>query len=382
MRKSLVALVRCSTYAEESVSAAVESAVDRIGGISSFARPGEKIVLKPNVLVGTNPDKCVSTHPSVFSAVGRLLQHAGAAVSYGDSPSFGSTEGHLRRAGLSRAADGLGISLADFTKGTNVSHGDALLIKSFVVANGVLESDGVVSLPKLKTHPLTRITGAIKNQFGCIPGLLKSQYHVKLPDAYDFATMLVDLNTLIRPRLYVMDAVMAMEGNGPRSGRPRRLGLILASDDPIALDSVASRIINLDPEYVPTSRPGEESGLGTYHAENIEIVGERVDDLVQTDFDVIRQPPEHSTGGRILRFIKNRITARPAIDRERCTCCGTCVTMCPVEPKAVDWHAADDSEPPRHQYGRCIRCYCCQENCPEGAIHVENPLLGRVFFRA
>jgi ferredoxin len=194
--------------------------------------------------------------------------------------------------------------------------------------------------------------------------------------------MLVDLNTLVRPRLYVMDAVMAMEGNGPRSGRPRSLGLILASDDPVALDSVASRIIDLDPEYVPTSRPGEESGLGTYHAENIEIIGANLNDVVRRDFDVIRQPPEHSTGGRMLRFVKNRITARPAIDRETCTWCGTCVTMCPVEPKAVDWHSADHSEPPRHHYGRCIRCYCCQENCPEGAIHVENPLLGRVFFRA
>ena len=226
MTQSAVVVVRCDTYADECVLAAVEAAVEKIGGISRFARPGERIVLKPNVLVGTNPQKCVSTHPSVFSAVGRLLQHGGADVVYGDSPSFGNTEGHLKRAGLSRAADRLGISLADFTKGTNVSHGDALLIKSFVVANGVLESDGVVSLPKLKTHPLTRITGAIKNQFGCIPGLLKSQYHVKLPDPYDFATMLVDLNTLIRPRLYVMDAVMAMESQFYEGGCGGYEGLV------------------------------------------------------------------------------------------------------------------------------------------------------------
>ncbi len=144
-------------------------------------------------------------------------------------------------------------------------------MKKFVIANGVLDSDGLVSLPKLKTHGLVRFTGAAKNQFGRVPGLLKNQYHVKLPDPYDFATMLVDLNTLIRPRLYIIDGIMAMEGNGPRSGNLKQLNVLLLSSDPIALDATASRIIHLDPEILPTSKPGEESGLGTYHAENITI---------------------------------------------------------------------------------------------------------------
>ena len=130
MRKSEVAVVRCDTYADEGVSMAVEAAVEKIGGICRFVLRGEKIVLKPNVLVGTNPEKCVSTHPSVFSAVGRLLQYAGAAVSFGDSPSFGKSEGHLRRAGLRRAADELGIGLVDFDRGMNVSHEEALLIRA------------------------------------------------------------------------------------------------------------------------------------------------------------------------------------------------------------------------------------------------------------
>jgi uncharacterized protein (DUF362 family) len=132
----------------------------------------------------------------------------------------------------------------------------------------------MVNLPKLKTHPLVRFTGAVKNQFGCIPGLLKSQYHVKLPDPYDFANMLVDLNTLVKPRLCVMDGIMAMEGNGPKSGRPQKMSVLLFSSDPIAIDATACRIIDLDPDVVPTSRPGEKSGLGAYHSENIEIVGE------------------------------------------------------------------------------------------------------------
>lgn len=333
------------------------------------------------MLSGTNPQKCVTTHPSVFQATGRLLQKAGARVHYGDSPSFGKCEGNMKKADLKTVADGLGIKLADFDNGKPVTHKGALLNKRFVIANGVLESDGLVSLPKLKTHPLTRFTGAIKNQFGCVPGILKSQYHVKMPDPYDFATMLVDLNTLIRPRLYIMDGIIAMEGNGPRSGKPKKLGVLLFSSDPIALDSIACKIINLDPEFVPTSKLGEKAGVGTYHYENIEVIGDKIESFIDTDFEVIRKPPVSSASGRIMTFIKNQICPRPAIDKSKCTNCGICVTMCPVDPKAVDWHTGDKYKLPTHKYGRCIRCYCCQESCPEGAVAVEDTLLSKLIFR-
>lgn len=381
MNKSIVALIRCDTYDDEPVYQATKAGLDLLGGISRFVKPGERIVIKPNVLIGTTPEKCVTTHPSVFRAVGRLLQESGANVYYGDSASFGKCEGNMKRADLKSVADELGISLADFDKGKAVSHKEALLNKRFVIANGVLESDGLVSLPKLKTHPLTRFTGAIKNQFGCIPGILKSQYHVKMPDPYDFATMLVDLNTLIKPRLYVMDGIIAMEGNGPRSGKPKKLGVLLFSSDPIALDSIACRIIDLDPAFVPTSEPGEKAGLGTYRTENIEIVGEELSSFIDKDFEVIRKPPMSSGNGRIRAFIKNQICPRPAIDTAKCTNCGTCVKMCPVNPKAVDWHTDNKLAPPTYQYNRCIRCYCCQESCPEGAITVKDRLLSKVFFR-
>ena len=381
MNKSKVAIIKCDTYDEEDVQRAVEAGLDLLGGLYLFVKPGERIVMKPNVLIGSNPEKCVTTHPAVFKAVGRLLQGMGANVYYGDSPSIGMSGFNMKRARLKQAGDELGIELADFDKGRAVSHNDSLLIKSFVIANGVLDSDGLVSLPKLKTHPLTRFTGAVKNQFGCIPGLLKSQYHVKLPDPYDFATMLVDLNTLIRPRLCIMDGIIAMEGNGPRSGKPSKVNILLFSSDPIALDATACRIIDLAPEVVTTSAPGEKAGLGTYHSENIEVLGEKIESLIIHDFDAIRRAPTPRSAGRLSNFIKNRICERPAIDKAKCTNCGTCVRMCPVEPKAVDWYTGDESKPPTHKYDRCIRCYCCQETCPEGAISVEKPLLGKIYSR-
>ena len=381
MNKARVIIIRCDTYGDDQVLKAIQTGFDLLGGISTFVKPGERIVMKPNILIGTDPDKGVTTHPAVFRAVGKLLRDTGASVSYGDSPSFGKSEPNLRKSGIKEVGDELGFVVADFDSGRPVSHKDALLMKKFVIANGVLDSDGLISLPKLKTHGLVRFTGAVKNQFGCVPRLLKSQYHVKLPDPYDFATMLIDLNTLIRPRLYIMDGIVAMEGNGPRSGKLKRLNVLLLSSDPIALDATACRIICLNPEIVPTSKPGEKAGLGTYHVENIELIGEAIESFLDTSFEVNRAPPMPGSGGRFRVFLKNRITQRPVIDKAKCTYCGTCVTMCPVQPKAVDWYKGDKSRPPRHDYNRCIRCYCCQETCPEGAIFIGSPLLARIYSR-
>jgi ferredoxin len=220
----------------------------------------------------------------------------------------------------------------------------------------------------------------MKNQFGCVPGILKGQYHAKMADPDNFAVMLVDISTYVRPRLYVMDAVMAMEGNGPRNGRPRKMNALLFSTDPVALDAVACRMIDLDPEHVPTSRPGEQSGLGTYHAENIEILGDDVREFVLKDFDAVRQPPDRHSEGRLFMFIRNRLTPRPAIDPGKCTACGTCVKMCPIGPTALDWMKLEGGKRPRYNYSKCIRCYCCQETCPEGAIVIKRPLASRILF--
>lgn len=379
--KSQVALVACDSYDEEKVYNDLKRGLDLLGGVSLFVKPGEKILLKPNVLIGSSPEKCVCTHPAVLKAAGKIFIEAGAVLSCGDSPGFGGTALGMRMSGLKQAADELGIPIADFSKGSPVSYKEGLLVKRFTVADAVLAADGLVSLPKLKTHGLTRMTGAVKNQFGCMPGMLKNQQHARMADPHDFSTMLVDMNMVIKPRLCIMDAVMAMEGNGPRGGRPRKIGALMVSTDPIALDAVACKIIDLNPEYVPTMAPGEKAGLGTYHHENIEIVGDKIEDFIRKDFDVVRKPVEHAAGGAVRIFIKNRTNPRPVIDKTLCKMCGICVTHCPVTPKAVDWLNGDKESPPLHHYGLCIRCFCCQEMCPEGAISIKETLLGKMFFR-
>jgi uncharacterized protein (DUF362 family)/NAD-dependent dihydropyrimidine dehydrogenase PreA subunit len=379
--KSKVALVPCASYDDAEMLAAMKSGLDLIGGIGCFVKAGEKIVLKPNVLIGAGPERCVCTHPAVLKAAGKIFLEAGAGVTCGDSPAFGGTALNMTISGLKQAAEEIGVGLADFSHGRVVMHKEALLNHRFIIADAVLDADGLISLPKLKAHSLTRMTGAVKNQFGCVPGTLKSQHHARTPDPFNFATMLVDINTLVKPRLFIMDAVMAMEGNGPRSGKPRKMGVLLLSTDPIALDAVACKLIDLDPAFVPTSAPGEKSGLGTYHYENIEIIGAKVEDYIYPDFDVVRKPVVSSAGGSISRFMKNRFSPRPVIDKSLCNQCGTCVKNCPVTPKAVDWVGGDKARPPAHNYSRCIRCFCCQELCPQGAISVETPWPGKILYQ-
>jgi uncharacterized protein (DUF362 family)/ferredoxin len=375
-----VALVRCEGYDRGAVREAVQRGLDLLGGAGRFVRPGERILLKPNLLAPRGPERAVCTHPSVFAAVAERLSAAGAVLSYGDSPGFAGMEFVARRAGIAEVARELGVVPADFSRGETVSFPDGRLIKQFTLARGALEAAGIVSLPKLKTHGLTRMTGAVKNLFGCIPGALKAEFHARLPNADLFAQMLVDLGRYLRPRLHVMDAIVAMEGNGPSSGEPRPMDVLLLSSDPVALDATACRLVSLDPRLVPTVRYGESFGLG--RAEGIDLVGDPLESFVVAGFQANRERRPTTEGpGRVSRLARRIIVPKPVIVAERCTRCGTCVSVCPVSPKAVDFDDPARTRPPVHHYERCIRCYCCQEMCPEGAIRIEVPLLGRLLHR-
>jgi len=375
---SKVALVRCESYEYDSVKRSIERGVSLIGGLSLFVQKGENILLKPNILVGDAPEKCVTTNPAVFKAVIEILINAGANVTYGDSPAIGKTLKAAKKAGLTQVADEFNIKLADFKTGMDVFFDKGLQNRKFTIAKAVFDNDAVISLPKLKTHGLERFTGAIKNQFGCIPGVLKGEFHLKLPGADDFAKMLVDLNKFVSPRLYIMDGIYGMEGNGPRGGTPKKMNILLFSSDPVALDATVCRLIKLNPEYVPTTKYGMQAGMGSFLKEDIELLGDDFDSFFTDDFKVNRNPVKSFNPGFFSDFLNNRIVSKPYIESEKCIQCGVCVSMCPANPKAVFFKDDNKSITPVYNYDNCIRCYCCQEICPESAIQLKTPFLRKI----
>jgi len=396
--KSKVALIECYSYEDSEVQDAVEKGVALMGGWQRFVTKNEKILLKPNLLAKTEPAKACTTHPAVFRAVGATLQKEGHTdLWYGDSSGnhLMGLEKVAAGCGIKQVADALAIKAANFSEGKEIAYPQGYAAKEFIICNGILETDAIISLSKMKTHMLERITGAVKNTFGSVYGFNKGAAHVKFPDSDSFGRMLVDLNGLIKPRLHIMDAIVAMEGNGPQSGTPISMNLILISTDPVALDSVFCRLVNLEPHLVPTNFYGQQYGVGTMDDKGIEIltadgmtvsVAEAAERWGNADFDI---PRNAESVGRIkmMQPFMKFLEKRPVIEKRKCVGCGICVNSCPVSEKAVFFAegkkatAANGKKIPVYDYKKCIRCYCCQEMCPESAIVVKSPVLTKVLDR-
>ena len=369
-----VALVRCEDYAN--ALQAVSIGVDLLGGVESFCAPGESLLLKPNLLLGDSPERGSTTHPEVFKAAARVFSSVGARLYYGDSPGFGSPQGAVKSSGLAAIAERFEMQLADFSELVDTPNPDGILIKQFQIAKGLCEVNGVINLPKFKTHGLTRLTGAVKNLFGCLPGVQKAAFHARLSDERQFSEMLVDLAELINPRLHIMDGILGMEGNGPRNGQLRPVGVILLSTNPHALDYCVARIMNLEPSLVPTLRAAQVHGL--LNPEGISILGEPLAACVIENFDVNRSKLSTTGAQRFYMPILNQwVSPKPVLNVEKCTRCGRCVSICPVNPKAIGF-LNGRKQSPQYNYDRCIRCYCCQEMCPDEAISIKTPLVGRL----
>lgn len=378
---SKVVIVPCEDYDVERVYHALSTGISAMGGIEQYVSVSDKVLVKTNYLLVSDKNSGAVTHPSVTSGLLRILsEHGYGDVSYGDSPGHGTSKAASEKLGLAEG-NTYGAKVAPMNEEVTVSFPEGKVCKEFHFTKDIVEADSIINLCKMKTHALMRVTGAVKNVYGFICGYRKAAGHVKYPNSYVFAQMLADIHRCRRPKLNIMDAVVAMEGNGPSSGHTVPMKVLLFSTDPVALDSVFCRMVDLYPTLVPTCVQGEKLGIGTYHYENIQVIlaeGEDTREISMDeaferfgapDFDVERSKPKATLLTNTLNMI-NRVKNRPYIDKSACIKCGVCVSHCPVEGKAVDFRNGRQNAPV-YDYKKCIRCFCCQEMCPQHAIHVK-----------
>jgi uncharacterized protein (DUF362 family)/ferredoxin len=338
---------------------AVAPLVER--AFQEFAPPlaGRRVFIKPNILGPCRPDEHVTTHPAfVAAAVEACRRRQAAEIIVGDNPgmtSYGTTDHAARIAGIIDAADGCYRNIADAPQAVR---GATPQMAELPVSRIVLEADFVLGLPKMKTHVATGLTGAVKNTFGYVVGAAKTQLHACNPSVADFARTVIDVFALRPPDLSIMDAVYAMEGQGPSGGRPRFVGRLLASPDAVALDACAGRMMGFKPGAIAHLVAAQERGLGVADLSRLEIAG-RADPIPG-----FRRPTLGlAFTSRVVSLLSRIYVVQPRANRRACVRCGACGKQCPVGAITMDPY-------PQIDPARCISCFCCHEFCRHKAMNL------------
>ena len=372
-----VSIVRCADYGEETCERALREVLVPFGGLD-WVRPGMRVVIKANLVSAMKPEKAATTHPALLAALTRMLRERGANVVIGDSPGGTFAAPHLnavyRVCGLSEA-EAAGAELnRDFSQ-KEADLPEAHTAKHITYTGYLDGADAIISFCKLKSHGMLSLSAATKNLFGAVPGIIKPEYHYRYPDPMDFADMLIDLNEFFRPKLYLVDAVQTMEGNGPTAGTPKYMGALLAGTNPHKIDLLCAKLIGLEAKNVPTLRAAQERGLTPASAEELEVSG-NAEEFVCKDFVTVQKGTGTDFGaqkGKLLgAAAKTVLRARPKLKRSRCVGCGVCRDTCPAHAIVIEKGKA------KIDRRACIRCFCCQEFCPKGAMRVHRTWVARI----
>ncbi|MDP4091703.1 MAG: DUF362 domain-containing protein, partial [Bacillota bacterium] len=270
-----IALLRCGSYDVDLIENRLREGFALLGGeeyLRKLIPHNSKVLLKPNMLSVEGKGSPVVTNYNVFEAVIRIIKDYSSDISFGDSPGFGDSRKAAEKSGLMEVAERYGVKFDGFTDSLHVKLEKSLLCKSWDVARAPYEADVVITLPKLKTHAMAFVTGAVKNQFGCVPGIQKARWHTRMPQADNFCKMLLDLNTLVGTSFAIMDGIVAMQGNGPKNGTPYNMNTLIMGESLTAVDSVASRLVGYEnPLDIPVLKEAYNSRWGTVMPEEIEV---------------------------------------------------------------------------------------------------------------
>ncbi len=335
--------------------------VDKAFSLFPLKIAGKKVVIKPNVLRISNAEEHIVTHPALLQAVVEKLETLSPAqIVVGDNPglfSYGDNENSFIKTGLMAAAKGYYKNFGNTTQNL-AFHPD--FMSEVGVSTEIMEADILISLPKFKTHGLTVMTGAIKNSYGILPGAQKARLHQIAGTPARFHELIVEVFRLRVPDLFIMDAVVGMEGNGPASPELRDIGLILAADNAVAMDGVVARMMGLDPGALRFLQKAKALGLGDFNPKMVEIDGRM---QVIPNFKLPPLGGEAIAGNPMIQeFMNTKTAVRPKADPMLCTACGACIDQCPVGALTMkDAIPVVDAD-------TCITCFCCQEVCPEKAI--------------
>ena len=325
----------CSQYDPDLCRKALEEVLAPIG--LEWVTPGMQIGIKANLVAAMEPDTAATTHPVLLAALTEILCEKGAEVIVGDSPgglyNTAAMERVYRVCGLDAVEKAGGKLNRDFSRKEG-SFPEGAVLHQFQHTAWLDQCDAIINFCKLKTHGMLTMTGAVKNFFGTIPGTMKPEYHFRFPDPMEFASMLVDLQEFWKPKLHIMDAVVAMEGNGPTAGTPRPVGLLLASEDPYVLDWVCAPLMGLSAERVLTNRAAMDRGL---------VTPVPFPETLLPSVQRFHLPPAKSTlfrnllpgkAGEVLgKAIQSILSPHPALTASLCIGCGKCAGICP--PHAI-----------------------------------------------
>jgi uncharacterized protein (DUF362 family)/NAD-dependent dihydropyrimidine dehydrogenase PreA subunit len=376
-----IAVAKCEDYNLSTIEKALDHCLDGLGGISQFIDPGDKVVIKPNFISKKKPEEAATTHPAVIRAVVQAVKQAGGIPIIAESPGGPYTASILKKiyetCGSIEVSKQTGCELNYDTSSREVEY-SGIKKRKFSILTPILEADKVISLAKLKTHTMTAYTGVVKNLFGSIPGLNKTQHHFELQEKEAFCAMLLDLCECVKPTLSILDAVWGMEGNGPTSGTPRKVGALLVSENPYSLDLAASSLIGFEPDEIETVRQSLDLGLTPPYS-NLSFVGDSIESFRVSDYKRARGSEIHflrkiSLPEPIVKKIDSMAQARPKIQKKQCIGCGECARCCPPKAIVIQNHLAKIDQK------LCIHCFCCQELCPQKAVEARrNPIFEKFF---
>ena len=367
----IVSITISDGYELQSLRNDVVKLLEPLGGIAAFVRSGDRVLLKPNMLAGKEPDRAVTTHPSLVQVVAELVREVGGIALIGDSPGIGGFLRVAEKSGIGEAARKSGASLVEFNDAIELQGSGTF--RSIRLARAYYEADKIINLPKLKTHEMMTMTCAVKNLFGAVIGTEKAAWHLKAGSSQQlFAKLLLEIFQLKKPALTIVDAIVAMEGNGPGSGEPIKLGLMIAGVNPVAVDVIAGRLAGIPANLLYIEREAVSMGLQGAQFEDIMLCGTPVESIPKTHFKLpTGLDAQFGLPAFLTKSLKSHLTSFPSADLNKCVLCGVCHDACP--PKAITIQNSALSI----DNARCIRCWCCRELCPHDAMRTKRGLMLR-----